>query len=211
MELVCSPAKKQASLTTWVKSKSPEKETNMNAPLKKPRTFQSGGTKFVKMCDLPKPEQERIVRKWHSLVDPEAPLEDRRFEMVVAARLHAQCLEASVRQALQSLRKVFTEKDSKVTAVALAKASPEDIKAAISNVNYYPTKAKHIIQAANQIMTQFGGRVPEDEGELLKLTGIGPVFADLLAFVNTPTQYRRLEQQKESREMSTESLSKTRL
>jgi coenzyme F420-reducing hydrogenase alpha subunit len=46
-------------------------------------------------------------------------------------------------------------------------------------------KAKHLIQSAQAIISQFNGEVPEDETQLRKLIGIGPVMGDLLAFVNT--------------------------
>jgi endonuclease III len=136
----------------------------------------------TKMTDVSAEDQERIRKKWHSLVDPAAPLEVKRFQLLVAARLHARCQEPSVHKAMNSLRDVFP---NKFTVNTVAAADPEVLANCISNVVHYNVKAQHIVKAAQQIKTRFGGKVPEDEKSLLELTGIGKVFADLLAFINT--------------------------
>ena len=173
---------------------------------------------FVRMKDLSLEEQERITRKWQSLADPNAPLEVRRFQVLVASRLHARCQEPSVRKAMAELRQLFhdnnrnsnsndgsnvaattttttttttTDSDSDASTGsyfnvrAVAKADPEVLAHYLSNLQFYNVKAKHIVQASKQIVTQFGGIVPEDEHSLLQIIGIGKTFADLLAFVNT--------------------------
>jgi endonuclease III len=109
-------------------------------------------------------------------------LEDRRFQIVVAARLHAQCQEAAVRKALQALQQVC---QGHLSVEQIAAAKPDDLAAAMTNLQYYNVKAKHLVQSAQQIQSLFGGKVPEDETQLRKLIGIGPVMGDILAFVNT--------------------------
>lgn len=136
---------------------------------------------FVKIKDLAAEEQDRITKKWHSLVDPAAPLEVRRFQVLVAARLHARCQEPTVRKAMKSLREAFNE----FSVDEVAKADPEVLALYITNLQYYNVKAKQIVKAANEIKSQFSGMVPEDEHSLLQITGVGKVFSDLLAFVNT--------------------------
>jgi adenine-specific DNA glycosylase len=42
-----------------------------------------------------------------------------------------------------------------------------------------------MVQSAKEIQTRFGGEVPEDESALKDITGIGPVFANILATINT--------------------------
>jgi endonuclease-3 len=100
----------------------------------------------------------------------------------VAARLHAQCQEAAVRKALQALHQVC---QGHLSVDQIAAANPDDLAAAMTNLQYYNVKAKHLVQSAQEIQSQFGGEVPEDETQLRKLIGIGPVMGDLLAFVNT--------------------------
>ena len=133
------------------------------------------------MKSLSKEEQDRITQKWHSLADASAPLEVRRFQVLVAARLHARCQEPSVRKAMAVLRKAFPA----LTASNLAQADPEVLAHHITNLQYYNVKAKQLVKVAQEIQTHHDGIVPEDEASLLKLTGVGKVFADLLAHVNT--------------------------
>lgn len=132
-------------------------------------------------------EQDTITRKWHSLADPKAPLEVRRFQILLAARLHARCQEPSVRKAMSVLREAFAE----LTVSVVAQADPEVLALHITNLQYYNTKAQQIVKAAKEIETDFHGIVPEDETSLLRITGVGKVFADLLAFVNTREIHER--------------------
>ncbi|CAJ1901403.1 unnamed protein product [Cylindrotheca closterium] len=140
-----------------------------------------------KMEDVSVEERERIQKKWHSLVDPEASLEVKRFQMLVAARLHARCQQASVEKAMTKLRESFPN----FTVDAFADVDPELLVPCINNVVHYNVKAQQIVKAAQEVRTNFNGVVPEDEKSLLKLTGIGNVFADLLAFVNTRAAYEK--------------------
>ena len=137
---------------------------------------------YVKMKDHSVEEQERITKKWHSLVESTAPLEVRRFQVLVAARLHARCQEPTVRKAMKSLREAFS---NGLSVDEVAKADPEVLALYITNLQFYNAKAKQIVKAANEIQSNFGGIVPEDEQSLLQITGVGKVFADLLGFVNT--------------------------
>jgi hypothetical protein len=144
---------------------------------------------FVTMRSIPKEEQDKITRKWHSLADPSAPLQVRRFQVLLAARLHARCQEPSVRKAMSVLRSAFAD----LTVSAVAQADPEVLALHITNLQYYNSKAQQIVKAAKEIETEFHGIVPEDETSLLRLTGVGKVFADLLAFVNTHEIHERFE------------------
>lgn len=177
---------KQVDLSRWVQQ-----------PNKKPRTFVSSGTEFVKICDLDDKEQAAIVKKWHSMGDRNVSMEDNRFQILIAARLHARCKEATVRTAMQQLRQAF---QGELTVERMAQASPDDFSASIANLQYYPTKAKQLVQAANEIRTRYGGHVPEEEHELKKLSGIGPVLADVLAFVNTRAMHIRRRKEREQSE-----------
>lgn len=151
---------------------------------------------------MSKDEQQRIVEKWHSMVvnynDDDnntknndtastAYMEDRRWQVFVAARLHARCQEGPVRRALQKLHEHFLTNHGCTTLSvnAMATVDPLDWMDVISNLQYYRTKAHHLQQAAKQISQTFHGQVPETKADLQSLMGIGPVLANLLAFVNT--------------------------
>ena len=177
--------KRPTDLPQWL---APPKKTKPNPP-QKSAAASSSSSSWIRMRDLPASEQERIVIKWHSLVRfrsnssgaPRPCLEDSRFHILVAARLHARCQEGPVRQAMQAL---YRHWDGKLTVQTLATADPEDWKDVIRNLQYYATKARQLQKAAREILQQFNGQVPEMDQDLRKLTGIGPVLADLLAFVN---------------------------
>lgn len=144
---------------------------------------------FVRMKELSEDEQKRITKKWHSMVvDKTAPIEAKRFQVLVAARLHARCQESTVRKAMKSLSdKLAGSGNSKggFTVQTIAASDAEVLASCITNLQFFNSKAEQIVKAAKEIKTRFGGIVPEDEHSLLQITGIGKCFADLLAFVNT--------------------------
>ena len=156
-----------------------------NAQKEPSREKKKSQSAFVPIKELPPIEQERIRKKWHNLVDPSASLENKRFQILVAARLHARCQEQSVKKAMSKLRETFNE----FTALTMAETNPEMVAECISNVVHYNVKARHIVKASQEVVLQFGGIVPEDEKSLLAITGIGKVFADLLACINTKAAF----------------------
>lgn len=59
------------------------------------------------------------------------------------------------------------------TPEKLASADPETVKKLIRSVGFYNVKTKNVIRVAKQIVTEFGGRVPDDIDDLLKLHAVG--------------------------------------
>jgi len=171
------PPKKKARPTNWVMP-----ETKATATCKPSSNKEC---EWVKLKDLPAEKQQRVAKKWQSMADPDASLEVRRFQVLVAARLHARCQEPSVRKAMASLREALVE----LSVDEVSEADPEGLAQLITNLQFYNAKAKQIVKAAQEIKSRFGGVVPEDEHSLLQITGIGKIFADLLAFVNTRSAY----------------------
>ena len=175
-----------------------ESSSNSNPvskPAKKPKQTKKDCKEFIRMKDYSVEEQERIRQKWLRLATDDTStttLQDRRFQMLLAARLHARVQEPNVIKALDKLRQRYRP----LSVATLQRASPDDVAACISNVPYYNTKAKDICTAAQEIQTRFGGIVPEDEHSLLQIRGIGPVFADVLAFCNTTNVHLTNENQK---------------
>lgn len=149
---------------------------------------------FVKIRDISPEEQIKIIRKWHSMADPLASLEARRYQVLLAARLHARCQEITVRKAVLKLREHFASlsEAKTITIDEMAKSDPEELAIHISSLQFYNVKAKQIVKAAQEIQSRHGGIVPEDEFSLLQITGIGKTFADLLAFVNTKEAHERV-------------------
>ena len=65
---------------------------------------------------------------------------------------------------------------------ALADADPEELLKLWEGLGYY-NRARNLKQAAEQIRTCFGGRMPDEYGELLKLKGIGSYTAGAIASI----------------------------
>lgn len=154
-----------------------------------------------------KSEEELIecMQKWQSMAVEDAPLEIRRFQVLVAARLHAQSQEPVVRKAMKALHSHFhnTSDTSKVNSVflcceTLSKADPEIISSIISSVLFANVKSKHIIKAAQEVKTTFNGIVPTSQHGLKSITGIGPHLAELLFYVNSPKAFAKIESLKVS-------------
>ena len=75
---------------------------NANQPL-----VQSAGVKTQQQTREVRETKSECIEKWQAFADPSAPLEQRRFQVLVAARLHARCQEPVVKEAMQRLRKHF--------------------------------------------------------------------------------------------------------
>lgn len=73
--------------------------------------------------------------------------------------------------------KLFKEADTakKIASMPLAK-----LKKIIRPVNYYKTKAERIKKISQQIVKDYGGKVPEDFDELMKFKGVGRKTANLV-------------------------------
>jgi endonuclease III len=138
------------------------------------------------LSELSVHELNQIRRKWHNLIiidgseKDSRSLEDARFHMLVAARLHARCHEPAVRKCMIALHDAGV-----LTCTALAVCDPTVLASLLVNVPHYNVKAQQLVQAAKWLISRFYGQVPESKEDLMTIPGIGPVFADLLSVINT--------------------------
>ena len=155
---------------------------------KKPKTKKSD---WKPMTELSTEERERVRIKWHGLIldSSSCSLEDSRFQVMVASRLHARCQEPMVRKCMASLQDAGV-----LTCTKMAECDPEVLANLLTCLQYYNVKSKHLVQASKELLEQFNGQVPESKNDLLTLTGIGPVMADLLSNVNTRAAYQAQQQ-----------------
>ena len=65
------------------------------------------------------------------------------------------------------------------TAQAVAEAPAEEIEQYIRSVGLYKNKAKNIKKCCEQIVSEYGGKVPDKLDEVLKLAGVGRKTATL--------------------------------
>lgn len=96
------------------------------------------------------------------------------FKLLVMGRLSAQCTDARVNIVCRELFARYP------TAVELAAAELSDVEKIVRPCGLYHTKAQNIIDASRMLLTDFGGQLPSEMEELLKLPGVGRKIANLL-------------------------------
>ncbi|MGM9521369.1 MAG: endonuclease III [Oscillospiraceae bacterium] len=96
------------------------------------------------------------------------------YHLVVSVRLAAQCTDARVNQVTPALFEKYP------TAAAMAEAPIEDVEGYIRSCGFYHGKARDIVGAAKMITEEFGGRVPDNMEDLLRLPGVGRKSANLI-------------------------------
>ena len=64
------------------------------------------------------------------------------------------------------------------------KVGPAEIAEVIKSLGFYKTKAKHCVEAAQMIVADYGGHVPADMKELVKLPGVGRKTANIVLNVS---------------------------
>ncbi len=96
------------------------------------------------------------------------------FQVLIATMLSAQTRDPVTAEASRRLFRVAR------TPRTMAKLSVKEIERLIYPVSFYRNKAVHVKETCEQIMTQFGGRVPGTMEELLTLPGVGRKTANLV-------------------------------
>lgn len=89
------------------------------------------------------------------------------FQFVVAVILSAQCTDKAVNRLTDALFKRYK------TPEDFAQVRPARFAKEISSIPFFRNKAKAVIGSAKEIVKNYAGKVPRDENELQKLSGIG--------------------------------------
>ena len=95
-------------------------------------------------------------------------------ELLFAVRLAAQCTDARVNMVTPVLYERFP------TLEALAAASEEEVGEIIHSTGFWRAKARDIVAASRMILDEFGGNVPDNMDDLLRLPGVGRKTANLI-------------------------------
>lgn len=105
----------------------------------------------------------------------EIPLHHRNsYELLIATILSAQTTDVSVNKVTPVLfAKYPTPQD-------LAQADVRDLENIIKTIGFHHIKSKNIKAAAQMIMQDFGGKVPETMEDLIKLPGVGRKVASVV-------------------------------
>ena len=99
------------------------------------------------------------------------------FQLLCATLLSAQCTDKRVNEVTPALFRRYP------TAEPRAKAEPEDMLEFIRSVSYPNSKARHLVEMARMIVTDFKGEIPDTTAELVKLPGVGRKTANVLQAV----------------------------
>jgi endonuclease-3 len=100
------------------------------------------------------------------------------WELLVATILSAQCTDVRVNMVTPELFKRFP------TPAAMAKASLPELEALIRTTGFFHNKAKSIKGAAQKIVTEFGGKVPQTLAELITIPGAARKTANVVLGVS---------------------------
>lgn len=96
------------------------------------------------------------------------------WKLLVMSRLSAQCTDARVNIVSKPLFEAFPD------VYAMAKADTADIEKIIFPCGLYKTKARDISRMCNQLIENYGGKVPDTMEDLLSLSGVGRKIANLI-------------------------------
>jgi endonuclease-3 len=98
----------------------------------------------------------------------------RDYELLFSARLSAQCTDERVNRITPAFFAAYP------TLGAIAEADISDVEEYIRSCGFYHMKARDIVGAAQMLLRDFGGRVPDTMEDLLKLPGVGRKTANLI-------------------------------
>ena len=126
--------------------------------------------------DKIKLEELKILEETYAGAIPELKF-GTAFELLVAVILSAQCTDKRVNLVTAEL---FPVANTPQKILTLGQTELEKI---IKPCGYFRAKAKHIILTSEKILREYGGEVPSDFDELIKLPGVGRKTANVVTSV----------------------------
>ena len=97
-----------------------------------------------------------------------------RFQLLSAVMLSAQTTDVSVNKVTPVLFGKYP------TPEAMAEADPLDVQEIIKTIGLYKNKSKNIVALAKMLVADFGGEVPGNFDDLVKLPGVGRKTANVV-------------------------------
>ena len=129
---------------------------------------------------MTKKELYRLTIDYFQQAMPEAQTElhyGSTFQLLVAVVLSAQCTDRRVNLITPPLFEAYP------TAEAMAEATTEQILSLISSVSYPNNKARHLVGLARMLVEEYGGEVPHELTDLVRLPGVGRKTANVIQSV----------------------------
>ena len=102
---------------------------------------------------------------------------DTPFHLLLAVILSAQCTDKRINMVTPALFERFPDPES------LAAANEDEVFEYIKSVTFPNNKARHLIRAARVLTEEFGGEMPTDIDNLMKLPGVGRKTANVMLAV----------------------------
>ena len=99
---------------------------------------------------------------------------DQAWKLLVSVRLAAQCTDARVNVVVQDLYEKYPDVN------ALAEADPADIEAIVRPCGLGRSKARDISACMKILRDEYGGGIPDNFKDLMKLPGVGRESANLV-------------------------------
>ena len=99
---------------------------------------------------------------------------DEAWQLLVSVRLAAQCTDERVNKVVPALFERFPN------AAAMARADPAEVEPYIHSCGFFRGKARDIVGSAKMLTEEFGGVVPDNMEDLLRLPGVGRKSANLI-------------------------------
>lgn len=99
------------------------------------------------------------------------------FELLIAVILSAQCTDKRVNQVTQELFPIAN------TPEKILQLGQSKLEAIIRPCGYFRAKSKHIVESAQILIDNYGGEVPSEFDELIKLPGVGRKTANVVTSV----------------------------
>ncbi len=96
------------------------------------------------------------------------------WELLAATILSAQCTDERVNLVTPGLFAKYPD------VAAMAGARQEDVEKIVRSTGFYKNKARALVEAARQIVRDFGGRVPDTMEPLLTLRGVARKTANVV-------------------------------
>jgi len=124
--------------------------------LKTKETLKSFASKLLSEIEQIYPEAKTELSNWSTA-----------FQFLICIVLSAQTTDKQVNKITENLFKQYS------TANMLANAKYEDVEHTVQGINYFKTKAKHIIELAKMVDERYNGEPPKTLVELQTLPGVG--------------------------------------
>lgn len=129
---------------------------------------------------MTKAERYYNIIKWFEENVPIAESElhyDSPFHLLIAVILSAQCTDKRVNMVTPDIFVKYPD------AKALASTTFEELFPLVRSISYPNSKARHLIAMAQMLSADFGGEVPSDIDDLMRLPGVGRKTANVIASI----------------------------